>query len=108
MVGEWERYQITTTVLAKEIMANQKSSLDWGTPRSSVDFLFRSLLKADTFVTIHYYTFPQTSHALQAAILDSTIGFTTILNGLKELSEHVIHLNSIAGKFPQGHLYRGS
>jgi uncharacterized protein YndB with AHSA1/START domain len=108
VVWEWEMYQVTTTVLAKEIVPNQKISIGWGTPPTSVDFLFQSLPEEGTFVTIHHYNFAQTGHALLAALLDSTSGFTTVLDGLKAFLEHQIHLNLIRDKFPHGYLQPGS
>lgn len=35
---EWEMYNVSTKVIAKEIVQNKKIVIEWGEPASSVDF----------------------------------------------------------------------
>ncbi len=98
---EWEMYNVSTTVVAKEIIQNKKISIEWDDPVTMVDFEFQTLTDGSTYVTIRHYGFRQTGDELIAAIRDSTGGFTTVVDGLKAYLEHNIHLNLIVDKFPK-------
>ncbi len=98
---EWEMYNVSTNVLVKEIIANQKISINWGDPLTTVDFEFEALESNKTYVVIRQYGFNQTGNELIESINDSTGGFTTVLDGLKAYLEHNINLNLIADKFPK-------
>lgn len=98
---EWEMYQFSTPVMAREILPGKKISVGWGEPPTTVDFHFRRLTDGSTYVTINHYGFNQTGDELIRAIRDSTGGFTTVLDGLKAYLEHDIHLNLIGDKFPK-------
>lgn len=98
---EWEMYNISTKVTAKEITADQKITIEWDEPTTNVDFNFKTLSDGSTYVTIKHYGFNKTGDELLKAIKDSTGGFTTVLDGLKAYLEHGINLNLIADKFPK-------
>jgi uncharacterized protein YndB with AHSA1/START domain len=98
---EWEMYNISTVVMAKEIIKDKKIILEWDEPATTVDFDFKTLSDGSTYVYIKHYGFQQTGDELIAAIRDSTGGFTTVLDGLKAYLEHDIHLNLILDKFPK-------
>jgi len=98
---EWEMYNISTKIFAREILPNKKIIIDWDEPPTSVDFDFKTLSDGSTYVTIKHYGFNKTGDELLAAIKDSTGGFTTVLDGLKAFLEHNIKLNLIADKFPK-------
>jgi uncharacterized protein YndB with AHSA1/START domain len=100
---EWEMYNFTTRVVAKEILTNRKISIEWFTtePPTTVDFDFKSLSDNSTFVTIKHYGFNKTGDELLEVIKDSTGGFTLVLAGLKAFLEHNIDLNLILDKFPK-------
>lgn len=53
-----------------------------------------------TYVVIKNYGFAQTGDDLMREVIDSTGGFTTVLDGAKAFLEHGIKLNLIADKFP--------
>jgi uncharacterized protein YndB with AHSA1/START domain len=98
---EWEMYGVSANVLVKEILQNEKITIEWGEPATTVDFEFRSLSDGTTYVTIKNYGFHQTGDELLNVIKDATGGFTTVLDGLKAYLEHGINLNLIADKFPK-------
>src|SRR5258705_12519838 len=97
----WEMYDISTTVIAKEILRNQKILFEWGQPSKTVEIKFKELDDDSTFVTVSEYGYNKSGDEVLAAIKDSTAGFTTVLDGLKAFLEHRINLNLIADKFPK-------
>lgn len=104
---EWEMYNVSTIVVAKEIIPNQKIFIEWDDPVTYVDFNFKTLSDGSTFVTIQNYGFQKTGDDLINAIKDSTGGFTTVVDGLKAYLEHKINLNLIADKFPKEAVQHG-
>ncbi|MBD0333144.1 MAG: SRPBCC family protein [Chitinophagaceae bacterium] len=98
---EWEMYNVSTTVVVKEILRNKKITIDWGEPPTAVDIDFKTLSDGSTYVSIRHYGFNLIGDELVEAIKDSTGGFTTVLDGLKAFLEHNINLNLIADKFPK-------
>ncbi len=97
----WEMYNVSTTVVAKEILIDQKIVFEWDDPAKTVEFNFKELDDDSTYVTITESGYKQTGDKLLEAIKDSTGGFTTVLDGLKAFLEHRINLNLIADKFPK-------
>jgi len=98
---EWEMYHVSTTVVAKEILPNEKIVFDWDDPARTVEFRFQPLADGSTYVIVTEWGHNRTGDALLAAVRDSTGGFTTVLDGLKAFLEHGINLNLIADKFPK-------
>lgn len=107
VMWEWEMYNVSTKVVVKEILPNQKIAIEWDEPATLVDFNFESLSEESTYVVIRHYGFNQKGHELLATVKDSTGGFTTVLDGLKAFLEHQINLNLIADKFPKGVIKHG-
>jgi uncharacterized protein YndB with AHSA1/START domain len=110
VIWEWEMYNFSTKVAAKEIIPNQKISIDWFTSEETpthVDFNFKILSDGSTFVSIKHYGFDKTGDKLLEAIKDSTGGFTIVLAGLKAYLEHGINLNLILDKFPKELMQHG-
>ncbi|MGI8580957.1 MAG: SRPBCC family protein [Chitinophagaceae bacterium] len=105
---EWEMYNVSITVVVKELLPKKKIIIDWGEPATSVDFNFKSLSDGSTYVTIKHYGFSQTGDELLEVIKDSTGGFTTVLDGLKAFVEHNINLNLIGDKFPKEITHHGN
>jgi uncharacterized protein YndB with AHSA1/START domain len=101
IVWEWEMYNITTTIFVTEIIENEKISIEWGEPKTTVDFEFKRVSDDTTYVVIKNYGFNKEGDELLNIIKDSTGGFTTVLDGLKAYLEHNINLNLIADKFPK-------
>lgn len=97
---EWEMYGVSSKVLTKQIIVNKLISTEWGTPVTTIDYEFTSLTDSTTYVVIKNYGFNLTGNALIKKLMDSTGGFTTVLDGLKAYLEHGIQLNLVADKFP--------
>ena len=107
---EWEMYNFSTKVVAKEIAANQKIAIEWFTSEqpTNVDFEFKTLSDGTTFVSIKHYGFDKTGDELLEAIKDSTEGFAIVLAGLKAYLQHNINLNLILDKFPKEIMEHGN
>jgi len=97
----WEMYNVSTTVIAREILRDQKILFEWDNPPRTVEFNFKELDDESTYVTVSECGFEKKGDELMAAIKDSTGGFTTVLDGLKAFLEFGINLNLIADKFPK-------
>ncbi|MBC9798152.1 SRPBCC family protein [Sinomicrobium weinanense] len=97
---EWEMYGFSTDVFVKEIKADKLISITWNSPPTTVDFEFTPHGGHATYVVIRNYGFDKEGDELLRVIMDSTGGFTTVLDGLKAYLEHGIQLNLIADKFP--------
>jgi len=104
---EWEMYNVSTTVIAREILPNQRILFEWDSPAKAVEFNFKELDDDSTFVTVTESGYDKTGDELIAAIKDSTGGFTTVLDGLKAFLEHRINLNLIADKYPKEVMQHG-
>lgn len=97
---EWEMYGVATEVQVQEIVPDQLIATTWGEPSTRVDYIFTALNPEQTYVVIKNYGFEQDGAELLRAVIDSTGGFTTVLDGMKAYLEHGIQLNLIADKFP--------
>ncbi|WGQ11845.1 SRPBCC family protein [Pedobacter gandavensis] len=96
---EWEMYNVSSTILVKEIIPNEKISVEWDQYSTIVDFLFEATGPETTYVTIKQYGFQTSDEELIAEINGASGGFTTVLDGLKAYMEHGLNLNLIADKF---------
>src|SRR6476620_6029463 len=56
---EWEMYGVSTKVVVKEIIPNQKIATVWGDPAVAVDYEFTALDTDRTYVVIKSYGFQQ-------------------------------------------------
>lgn len=97
---EWEMYNVSTEVFTKEIVPDKLISTQWGNPATNVDYEFAAVTGDTTYLVIKNYGFDQTGDELIKVLIDTTGGFTTVLDGLKAYLEHGIQLNLIADKFP--------
>lgn len=101
LTWEWEVYNVSTKVFVKEVLNNERITIDWDDPPTTVDFIFRPLAPGTTYVVIKNYGFDKTGDELLELFKDLTGGFTTVLDGLKAYLEHGINLNLVADKFPR-------
>ncbi len=97
---EWEMYGATANVLVKEIISDKKTSIEWGAPPTTVDFLFEAINSEKTMLVIRNYGFDLSGDELIEYIKANTGGFTTVVDGLKAHLEHNLQLNLVADKFP--------
>lgn len=100
VIWEWEMYGAEDEVTVLEINPNKKITIQWGNPKSKVDFILEELTENQTLVKIICYDFEHSEKDLFATMLDYMGGFTTVLNGMKAYLEHNIHLNLIRDKYP--------
>ena len=98
---EWEMYNVSTEVFVKAIVENEKITIKWGAPATTVEFNFIVLGVEKTYVVIKNYGFDPSGGKLIDAIKDNTGGFTTVLDGMKAYLEHNIELKLIEDKFPK-------
>lgn len=97
---EWEMYGVSDQIKVVELIANEKISIEWDNPATTVDFEFSELSDETTYIVIKNYGFQQTGNDLIEAIKNNTGGFTTVLDGLKAYLEFGIELNLVKDKFP--------
>lgn len=101
IIWEWEMYDVKSTATVQQIIPNQKITILWGPPQTTVEFNFKALSQQNTYVTITQKGFNESADQLIQTLMDSTGGFTTVLDGCKAYLEHGINLNLIADKFPK-------
>lgn len=99
---EWEMYNVSTPVVAKEIQRNEKIVFEWDEDPKTVEFKFKTLSDGSTFVTVTECGYNMAGNELLEVVKRSTGGFTTVLDGLKAFLEYNINLNLVADKFPEG------
>jgi len=98
---EWEMYDVSTPVVAKEILRNQKIVFEWDKQPKTVEFKFEPVNDSSTFVTVKECGYKEKDDELLEVIKGSTSGFTVVLDGLKAYLEYGINLNLVADKFPE-------
>lgn len=101
VVWEWEMYNVSASVWVRELKQNSRIVIEWGEPATNVEFQFQQISEGATYVQIVESGYQETGDKLLKHIIDSTGGFTTVLDGLKAYLEHGINLNLIADKFPK-------
>ena len=98
---EWEMYDVADEIKVVGLVPNEKITIEWDNPTTTVDFEFSELSEETTYVIIKNYGFHQTGDDLIEAIKNNSGGFTTVLDGLKAYLEFGIELNLVKDKFPQ-------
>jgi uncharacterized protein YndB with AHSA1/START domain len=104
IVWTWEMYNVSAQVIVKEIEPNKRILIEWGDPgeMTEVEWTFTQYENDSTYVSITNTGFKGNGDSVVAQALDSTGGFTTVLDGAKAWLEHGIELNLIEDKFPKG------
>lgn len=100
----WEMYHVSTDVVVKEIVPNEKIEIEWGNggTQSRVEWTFEPFNERWTFVRVINDGFKGDEAAVIAQVKDSTGGFCWVLAGLKAYLEHNIQLNLVGDRFPKG------
>lgn len=96
----WEKYQVSAKVQVTKIIANELIQIQWGEPTSTVDFIFEAINGNQTYLRIQNYNIPLQGDELMQFVIDSTGGFTTVVDSLKAYLEHGIQLHLVQDKFP--------
>lgn len=101
---EWEMYNVSTLVNVKSVEENKRILLEWGEPgdTSVVEWRFTPYDNNATYVAITNSSFNGDADNQVAKALDSTGGFTTVLDGAKAWLEHNLNLKLISDKYPKG------
>ena len=99
----WEMYNHSVSVRTKMIEQNKKITIEWGNHDeiSIVEWTFKNLGEAGTFVSIINSGFQGETEKLISQIRDSTEGFALVLAGLKAYLEYNIQLNLVPDRFPK-------
>jgi len=103
---DWEMYGVHSDVEVKEIEQNKRILIEWSSyvGRAQVEWVFSARPDNTTFATITNQGFHGNGDEVVKQALDSTLGFTLVLSGLKAFLEHGIALNLIADKRPDAHV----
>ena len=96
----WEKYKATAQVYVLKIKENELIRIEWGEPKTKVDFIFEKVSPMQTYVRIKNYDLPYQDQALIDFVIDSTGGFTTVLDAAKIYLEHDIEPNLVLDNFP--------
>jgi uncharacterized protein YndB with AHSA1/START domain len=96
----WDKYKASAEVHVLDIQENRLIRIAWGEPQTKVDFQFEPISAVATYVVIKNYDIPLEGQALIDFVIDSTGGFTTVLDAAKMLLEHEIAPNFVQDKFP--------
>jgi len=104
VIWYWEMYNISAQVNVREVEENKRILIDWGNYDSAtaVEWIFTPYGNDATYVRITNSGFKGDGDKVVRDALDSTGGFTTVLDGAKACLEHNINLNLITDKFPKG------
>ena len=101
VIWEWEMYGVSTEVDVRAIEDNKRIAIDWEQGQTQVEFNFEAKSELSTYIIIRQSGFKNEGTALFKELIDTTGGFTTVVDGLKAYLEHGINLNLIADKFAE-------
>ena len=96
---EWKMYGASAQVNVIQVISSKLIVFEWGEPTVSVKIEFDSQ-DIYTRVTITESGYKLEGTELIDKVVDSTGGFTTVLDGLKAYLEHGINLKLISDKHP--------
>ena len=101
---DWEMYNHSVPVTVKAVEPNAHIAIEWPGYQAltTVDWRFKRVEDASTFVSITESGFAGTGDEVRKHVASSTEGFSLVLAGLKAFLEHNIRLNLVADRFPKG------
>ena len=99
---DWEMYNFSVQVKVREVEKDKRILVEWGAydEPSTIEWVFTARPDNTTFVSITNSGFAGTGDEVVKKALDSTEGFTFVLEGLKALLEHNVELNLVRDRFP--------
>lgn len=71
----WQKYQFTAQVEVLEVVTDKRIQIKWGTPKTTVDFIFEKVSENQTYLKIRNYDIPLQGAELISFIIDSTWRF---------------------------------
>ncbi|MBZ9700230.1 MULTISPECIES: SRPBCC family protein [unclassified Mesorhizobium] len=99
---EWRMYGVSTTVVASEIVVNEKIVMQWSDPPTTVIWTFTEMPGDATFLEVHNFGFAGNGDEQAKQAVDSTGGFTLVLAGAKAWLEQGLTLGLIGDRHPKG------
>jgi uncharacterized protein YndB with AHSA1/START domain len=100
---DWEMYDVSVTVTPNVVKPNQRIVIEWPgySGPATVEWQLTPQPDDTTFVQISEEGFTGDADELVRYVVDSTLGFTWMLAGMKALLEHGIRLNLTADANPK-------
>ncbi|MCA0027059.1 MULTISPECIES: SRPBCC family protein [unclassified Mesorhizobium] len=99
---EWRMYGVSTTVVASEIVVNEKIVMQWSDPPTTVIWTFTEMPGDATFLEVRNFGFAGNGDEQVKQAVDSTGGFTLVLAGAKAWLEQGLTLGLIGDRHPKG------
>ncbi|MBZ9958516.1 MULTISPECIES: SRPBCC family protein [unclassified Mesorhizobium] len=99
---EWRMYGVSTTVVASEIVVNEKIVMQWSDPPTTVIWTFTEMPGDATFLEVHNFGFAGNGDEQAKQAVDSTGGFTLVLAGAKAWLEQGLTLGLIGDRHSKG------
>lgn len=102
---EWEMYGASADVQVKEVDADKRIAIEWGTAgaTTTVEWDFQARADGTTLVVITNAGFKGSDDEVAAQAIDAKGGFTSLLAGAKAYLEHGILLNLVGDHAPDAH-----
>ncbi len=98
---DWEMYNLSVQVSAKEMEPNRRILIQWSMFGTSiVEWIFTRIEDNATFVSISSTGFQGDRDEVVEKVIGCTEGFALVLAGLKAYLEHGIILNLVSDRFP--------
>ncbi|TPN41330.1 SRPBCC family protein [Mesorhizobium sp. B1-1-6] len=99
---EWRMYGVSTTVVASEIVVNERIVMQWSDPPTTVIWTFTEMPGDATFLEVRNFGFAGNGDEQVKQAVDSTGGFTLVLAGAKAWLEQGLTLGLIGDRHPKG------
>ncbi|MBZ9981539.1 MULTISPECIES: SRPBCC family protein [unclassified Mesorhizobium] len=99
---KWRMYGVSTTVVASEIVVNEKIVMQWSDPPTTVIWTFTEMPGDATFLEVRNFGFAGNGDEQVKQAVDSTGGFTLVLAGAKAWLEQGLTLGLIGDRHPKG------
>lgn len=102
----WEMYGVSTEVIVRELLLNEKILFEWGDEGdyTDVEWTFSRRSDNETLLTVVNSGFKGEADDVVVQALDSNGGFTMVLCALKAYLEHGIPLTVVADRAPDANV----
>lgn len=99
---EWRMYDVSTTVVVSDIVANEKIVMQWSDPPTTVVWTFTKMPGEATFLQVRNFGFAGNGDEQVKEAIGSTGGFSLVLAGAKAWLEQGLTLGLIGDRHPKG------